>query len=83
MEGRLHRFLASVVKEGRATMTKTAVLEIVWRNPKPPQRRQRWEQINQGSGTAHYLVQELVLTPAGPFWTTTSSLEIVHCGCAA
>ena len=64
-------------------MTPTAVLEIVWRNPKPSQRRQRWEQIKHDSGTAHYLVQELVSTPAGSLWSTTSSLEIVHGGCAA
>ena len=64
-------------------MTHTAALEIVWRNPKAPQRQQRWEHIKQGSGAAHYLVQELVSTPAGPFWATTSSLEIVHGGCAA
>jgi hypothetical protein len=38
--------------EGRTTMTQMAAFEIVWRNPKPPQRRQRWEHINQDSGTA-------------------------------
>ena len=64
-------------------MTQRAALEIVWRNPKPPQRRQRWEQIEQDSGTPHFLVQELVSTPAGSFWATTSSLEMVHGGCAA
>jgi hypothetical protein len=64
-------------------MTKTAELEIVWRNPKPPERRQRWEQITHGSETDHYLVQELVSTPEGSFWTTTSSLEIVQGGFAA
>ena len=64
-------------------MVKTANLEIVWRNPKPPQRRQRWEQIHQTSGTAHYAVQELISTSAGSFWTTTSSLEIVLGGQAA
>lgn len=64
-------------------MTQTGPLEIVWRNPQPPTRRQRWEQIRQESGTAHYLVEELVLTIAGSFWATTSRLEIVHGGCAA
>ena len=64
-------------------MTQRAALQIVWRNPKPPQRRQRWEHLRQDSGTAHYLVQELVLTSAGSFWTTTSRLEIAHGGCAA
>jgi hypothetical protein len=64
-------------------MRKISALEVVWRNPKPPQREQRWEQIKHDSRTAHYLVQELVSTPAGPFWATTSSFEIVHGGCAA
>ena len=64
-------------------MAHTSPLEIVWRNPKPPQRQQRWEQITHASGAAHYLVQELVSTPAGSFWATTSSLEIVQGGCAA
>jgi len=64
-------------------MTHTAALEIVWRNPKPSPRRQRQEQITQDSATGHYLVQELISTPVGLFWATTSSLEIVHGGCAA
>jgi hypothetical protein len=64
-------------------MAQTARLEIVWRNPKPPQRRQRWEQVKQESGTAHYMVQELVSTSDGSFWTDTSSLEIVPGGRAA
>ena len=64
-------------------MARTETLEIVWRNPKPSQRRQRWEQIKQESGTAHYLVQELVSTAAGKFWMITSSLELVSGGRAA
>lgn len=58
-------------------------LEIVWRNPKPPQRRQRWEQIHRRAGTVLYLVQESVSTSIGSFWSTTSSLEVVHGGRAA
>lgn len=61
-------------------MVQTVNLEIVWRNPQPPQRRQRWEQFKQNSGTAHYVVQELVSTSAGSFWTAMSSLEIVPGG---
>jgi hypothetical protein len=64
-------------------MAQTAGLEIVWRNPKTPQRRQRWEQIKQDSRTARYLVQEFISTSAGSFWTTASSLEIVQGGRAA
>lgn len=64
-------------------MAQTVSLEIVWRSSKPPQRRQRLEQIHQDSGTARYAVQELISTSAGSFWTTTSSLEIVLGGRAA
>jgi len=59
---------------------KTAALEVVWRNPKPLQRRQRCEQITHDSATGHYLVQELISSPEGSFWATTSSLEIVPGG---
>jgi hypothetical protein len=64
-------------------MTQTSALEIVWRNPKPPQRRQRWEQVNEDSGAARYLVQEFVATSIGWFWMTTLSLEFVPGGRAA
>lgn len=64
-------------------MTHTATLEIVWRNPKPPRRQQRWEQIKQDSETAHYVVQEFVSTSAGSFWTAMSSLEMIVGGRAA
>src|SRR5215469_17972999 len=59
----------------RTTMTQTVAVEIVWRNPKPPQRRQRWVMRNSASG--HYLLQELISTPVGLFWATTSRLEIL------
>lgn len=64
-------------------MTQTVALEIVWRNPKALQRRQRWEHVNQHSGTTHYLIQEFIYTPTGSFWATTSSLEVVLGGQAA
>ena len=64
-------------------MAQTAKLEIAWRNPRPPQRCQRWEQISHGSGTAHYMVRELVSTLAGPFWIVASSLELLSGGRAA
>jgi hypothetical protein len=64
-------------------MVHTATLGIVWRNSKPPQRRQRWQQIKRDSETAHYVVQELVSTSDGSFWTATSSLETVPGGRAA
>jgi len=64
-------------------MVHTVALEIVWRNPKPRQRQRRWERIKQDSGATRYLVQELVFTSTGSFWTTTSSLEFVSGGQAA
>ena len=64
-------------------MKKQAALEVVWRNAKPLQRRQRCEQITHDSETGHYLIQELISTPVGSFWATTSSLEIVPGGRAA
>ena len=61
-------------------MTESETLQIVWRNPRPPQRQQRWEQINLISGRALYLVQESVSTSLGSFWATTLSLEVVPGG---
>jgi hypothetical protein len=64
-------------------MERITALEIIWRNPQPSQRRRRWEQITEDSATGHYLVQELISTPVGSFWATTSSLELVPGGRAA
>jgi hypothetical protein len=61
-------------------MEQTAPLKIVWRNPRPPYRRHRWEQTKHDSRRAHYLIQELVSTSAGPFWLITSNLELVSGG---
>jgi hypothetical protein len=80
---RLHSSLASVFDKRRSAIMQTAAIEIIWRNPQPPQRQRRWEQIHGKSGSALYLVQELVSTSAGSFWTTTSSLECVSGGQAA
>ena len=64
-------------------MAQSITLEIVWWNPKPPQRQQRLGQIKLSSGTAHYVIQELVSTSTGSFWTAMSSLEIIVGGRAA
>jgi len=61
-------------------MEQTAILKIVWRNPRPPYRRHRWEQTNHDSTSAQYLIRELVSTSAGPFWRITSNLEFVSGG---
>jgi hypothetical protein len=61
-------------------MEQTAILKIVWRNPRPPYRRHRWEQIEQDSRSAHYLIREQVSTSAGPLWRITSNLEFVSGG---
>lgn len=54
-------------------------LAIVWRNPKPVRRSQRWEAIKENSTSALYFVQEFLSTGADGFWYTTSRLEIVSC----
>ena len=65
-------------------MTNSAALEIVWRNPNPPQRKQRWEQIEKAPGTAHYQVKELIDTfTAGSIWMPMSILEVIPGGRAA
>jgi hypothetical protein len=64
-------------------MKNAAALEIVWRNRKPLQRRRRWEQVDHDSAATHYLVQELVSSPIGSFWRTTSNLEFISGGRAA
>jgi len=61
-------------------MKQAAVLKIVWRNPQPPHRRQRWEQTKHDSNTRRYLIRELVSTSAGLFWLITSNLELVSGG---
>jgi hypothetical protein len=58
-------------------MKQASTLEIVWRNPRPPHRRQRWEQTRHDSNTTHYLIRELVSTAAGPYWLITTNLELV------
>ena len=64
-------------------MRNTAELEIVCRNQKPLERHRRWEQVNHDSVATHYLVQELVSSPLGSFWRTTSNLEFIPGGRAA
>jgi hypothetical protein len=64
-------------------MSRKVGVWIVWRNPKPPQRRQRWERIKRDSRATRYTVQEFFSTSDGSFWATTSSLEFVAGGRAA
>src|ERR1700758_3334738 len=80
MANRLHRHLAPVFKRRRRTTMGTAALKIIWRNPKAPQRQYRWEQTQQDSRMARYMVHELVPSAEGPFWLITSSLELVSGG---
>jgi len=61
-------------------MEQTAILRIVWRNPRPLHRQHRWEQTTHDSRSAQYLIRELVSTSAGPFWRITSNLEFVSGG---
>jgi hypothetical protein len=41
-------------------MTQKAALEIVWRNPKPPQRQQSSELVRRDFSTAEYQVLEFL-----------------------
>jgi len=61
-------------------MKQASTLEIVWRNPRPTLRRQRWEQTRHDSNTTHYLIHELVSTSAEPYWLITTNLELVSGG---
>jgi len=62
-----------------------ATLEIVWRNPNPPQHRKRWELLERNSGGAHYLIQEFFSNRRGAIsiWVPTSRLDVVPGGRAA
>jgi hypothetical protein len=52
-------------------------LQIVWRNPEPIRRRQRWELLRQGPDSRMYLVQQFVSMGEIGFWSTTWSLKLV------
>jgi hypothetical protein len=51
--------------------------QIVWRNPEPIRRRQRWELLRQGPDSRMYLVQQFVSMDEIGFWSTTWSLKLV------
>jgi hypothetical protein len=56
-------------------------LRIIWRNPNPNRRPQRWQTLERGLGRTLYVVQQLVI-PEGEkgYWTTTASLEVLRGG---
>jgi hypothetical protein len=60
-----------------------AGLQIVWRNPEPVRRPQRWEQLANRPDAAVYLIQEFVSLGEFSFWSTKLSLEVVYGGRAA
>jgi hypothetical protein len=64
----------------RCVMT---ALEIVWRNPKPHQHRQRRQLLGRESGAAVNVIQEFVFSMVGGFWSPTASLEVLSGGRAA
>ena len=57
-----------------------AGLEIVWRNPDPPHRQQRWEQLTGESQASLYEIQEFVSLTDGGFWSASSRLEVLAGG---
>jgi hypothetical protein len=58
-------------------------LQIVWRNPEPVLRPQRWEPLAKRADAAVYLIQEFVSVGEFSFWSTKVSLEVVRGGRAA
>lgn len=52
-------------------------LQIVWRNPEPIRRRQRWELLRQDPDSRMYLVLQFVSMGEIGFWSTTWSLKLV------
>jgi len=58
-------------------------LHIVWRNPEPLRRPQRWEPLANRPDAAVYLIQEFVCVGEFSFWSTKLSLEVVRGGRAA
>jgi len=52
-------------------------LEIIWRNPRPVQRRQRWEALVAGSRSSLYVIQEFLSTGEHGFWNTTCRLQVL------
>jgi hypothetical protein len=63
--------------------TLVAGLQIVWRNPEPVRRPQRWEPLANRPDAAVYLIQEFVSVGEFSFWSTKLRLEIVRGGRAA
>ena len=57
-----------------------AGLEIVWRNPDPPHRQQRWEQLTGESQASRYEIQQFVSLGDGGFWNARSRLEVLAGG---
>jgi len=58
-------------------------LQIVFRNPEPLPRPQRWEPLGHRLDTRVYLIQEFVSVGEFSFWSTKLSLEVVRGGRAA
>ena len=57
-----------------------AGLEIVWRNPDPLHRQQRWEQLTGESQASRYEIQQFVSLGDGGFWNARSRLEVLAGG---
>ena len=57
-----------------------AGLEIVWRNPDPLHRQQRWEQLRGESQASLYEIQEFVSLTDGGCWSASSRLEVLAGG---
>jgi hypothetical protein len=55
-------------------------LVIIWRNPRPKRRPQRWQTLERGIGRTIYIIQQLITSGKEECWTTTASLEVLRGG---
>jgi len=60
-----------------------AILEIVWRNPRPVRYHSRRRSCKRESNRSLYLLQEFVADGFIGYWTTISALEMLPGGRAA
>jgi hypothetical protein len=50
---------------------------IVWRNPDPRWRKQRWQALERRLDRTLYIIQELVRSGDSGQWVTTFAFEVV------
>lgn len=53
---------------------------IIWRNPDPKWRKQRWQALERRLDRTLYIIQELVRTDDTGHWVTAFAFEVVRGG---